>query len=361
MSSLAMKIVVEELKEGMILAQDILNKNGIVLLSKGFEIKDTEKTKKILQMHNIEQIEINKPPVSNNDENEIFFKKYEEVIHFRDNVDIVLKNLKEEFQSIGRGQEINKNHIEDKIKESLKNCEGRINVFQLMEKMKDIDDNIYIHCYNVTLISYSIGKWINLREEELRELTLSGMLCDLGKIKISTKLLNKKEKLTNEEFEQLKKHVLFSYELIKRNKRISKKVKDAVLHHHERIDGSGYPKGLKGEDISVFSRIIAIADVYNALTSKRPYRDKKTPFEAIKVLEEQYMDKLDPGILYVFLNRVGSAFVGNRVKLSDGRIAEIVFIPKQNIYKPIVKIEETQELVNLCDIKNDKIQIELFL
>lgn len=359
MATVELKMNLDDLKEGMVLSQDVINKAGVTLLSKGFKIKDILKVKNILNVYNISEIKVN-IDIDDNNEDISFLQDYKEISEFKENVDIFIDDLKKGFKHIERGETIDK-EFEDKIKDTLKSCKGRINVFQLMEKIKDIDDYIYIHCYNVTLISYSIGMWIGLKDDELRDLTLGSMLCDLGKIKISPQLLNKKEMLNDREFDELKKHVVYSHELILKNKYISKKVKDAVFFHHERIDGSGYPKGLRGDDIPLFAKIIAIADVYNALTSNRPYRDKKTPFEAVKILEKEYIDKLDTKILYVFLNKVAGSFVGNKVRLSDGRIAEISFIPKQNIYRPIVKIESTKEVLDLADKKNKNINIDLFL
>lgn len=359
MATIELKIDLDNLKEGMVLAQDVINKNGITLLSKGFKIKDISRVKNILNVYSISEIKVN-VDIEENNEDISFLQDYKEISEFRENVDSFLNDLRKGFKHIERGETIDK-EFEDRIKDTLKSCKGRINVFQLMEKVKNVDDYIYMHCYNVTLISYSIGIWIGLKEDELRDLTLGAMLCDLGKIKISPQLLNKKEILNDRELNELKKHVVYSHDLILKNKYINKKVKDAVLFHHERIDGSGYPKGLSGNDIPQLAKIIAIADVYNALTSSRPYRDKKTPFEAVKILEKEYIDKLDTKILYVFLNRVAGSFVGNKVRLSDGRIAEISFIPKQNVYRPIVKIESTKEIIDLADKKNKDIHIDLFL
>ena len=108
----------------------------------------------------------------------------------------------------------------------------------------------------------------------------------------------------------LKSHVIHSFNFIKDNDLVSEKVKKGVLFHHERFDGSGYPRGIKGDDIPLYSKIIAVADIYNALTSIRAHRPKMTPFQAIKILEEEHRDKLDPKVLYVFLNKIGSAYVG---------------------------------------------------
>ena len=189
MSTIEFKIInIDELTDGMFIAQDVIGKDGLDLLSNGLEVKNATNIIKMLQNHGIYRVRVGVNVEKVFDENSYEEK---EIYEFKETVDHLLNNLKADFEYIKNTGKINKSEIEDKIKEMLKTCSGRVNVFQLMEKMKYLDDYIYIHCYNVTLISNSIGRWLKLKEEEIEELTFCAMLCDLGKIKIPEEVLSK--------------------------------------------------------------------------------------------------------------------------------------------------------------------------
>ncbi|WP_099187848.1 HD-GYP domain-containing protein [Tepidibacter mesophilus] len=348
---------IDELKMGMILAQDIINSNGICLLSEGFEFNDISKIKDVLLSHNIQEVKV----VIEEGMDEIYTKEYFEIYDFRKDMNTLLDGLKKDFYCIESGQEIKKEGFEKTIQNAIDSCNGNFNLFKLINQVKDMNDYIYMHSMTVTLISYQIGKWINLSEEELKELTLAAILSDLGKIKISKQIIEKPDILIKEEYEEIKKHCILGYNMVKNTCGINNKIKRAVLEHHERIDGSGYPKGKRGEEISLYAKIIAIADVYSALTSKRPYRDRKTPFEAIKILEKEFLSKLDTKLLYLFLKKIAGEYLGSKIILDDGREATIVFIPSQNISRPLLKIQEGDEIIDLSSSENSKLYIKAFL
>lgn len=345
------QIFVKDIENNMVIGRDVLGSNGEVLLAEGFQIKEAFKIKRLLNQHNVLFISIVREeaeivvqkkiqPTTSNSNNQELIKTINEFSENR-------KVMKESFDRFVRGEKVKKWEIEKEINNTLKVFKGNINIFQIMQSVKHLDDITYSHCHNVALVSYTIGRWLGLNEKDLQELALSGMLIDIGKIQIDDQLLNKKGTLTNDEFVELKKHSIFSHEIIKDYEFISDRVKDAVLLHHERMDGSGYPLGLKGDKIPLFARIIAIADVYNALISDRPYRDKKTPFEAIRILETEYMNKLDTNILYLFLRRVASNYIGQGVLLNNGENGEIVFIPKHNLFRPVIKMEKSEQILDL--------------
>lgn len=361
-------VPVEELKTGMITADDVLNKFGNILLPKGLKVKDAPKLVQLLQQHNIRAIKIKKEQKPKDNlaqevvvEDDASIRQKREIDNFKKNFDLVQEDIKSEFENIIKGKAIKRRDLEEKVNQALTAFGGNVNVFQLMEKIKDLDDTTYVHSHNVTLTSYAIGKWLDLSESELRDLTVSSMLADIGKIKVPAELLNKKEKLTEDELDECRKHVIYSHDLIKPYTFLNNKIKQAVLLHHEKMDGSGYPLGLEAEKIPLLPRIIAISDIYNALTSKRPYRDKKSPFEAIRILETEYIDKLDTNILYIFLNRIGNCYIGQEVTLSDGRIGKIVFVPKQNLYKPVIQLKDSDQVIDLGSSRNENLKIEAFI
>ncbi|WP_244272649.1 HD-GYP domain-containing protein [Natronincola peptidivorans] len=358
------EISIMDVEVGMIVAREILNNRGVVLIPRGFVINDPEHFVDMLSQHSVFTVLIQKPSESSIDEDIVTEEETSptalKIVNFVKNFDSKRASLKKEFEKIINGDNLHEDDLVNKIQETLEVFKEDINIFQLMQKIKDLDDITYAHAHNVTLIAYSIGKWLDLKPQDLKDLSLAALLIDIGKIQIPTVLLNKKASLTNDEWLELQKHVVFSYDLIKHYDFIAERVKQAVLLHHEKIDGSGYPMGITGDKIPLFARIISIADIYSALTAKRAYRDKKTPFEAIKIMETQFIGKLDTNILYMFLNRIGDYFVGQMVRLNNGETGEIVFIPKRNIYRPILKLSGSDTLLDLNSPENSGVEMEEF-
>lgn len=211
---------------------------------------------------------------------------------------------------------------------------GCINLF------KEADSYTYTHSINVALLAMLIGKWMRYGEEMLDALMLAGLLHDIGKMKISTKILNKPDKLTDEEFEEIKKHPVYSYEMLQVHKELSLDIKIGILMHHERMDGSGYPYGVYNEDINEISKILAIADAYDAMISERPYQKKRSPFEVMQLMQEGIFGKLDSKILLTFLSNIATYYIGTYVVLNTSEIAEVVAITPACVYRPIVKVQD---------------------
>ena len=273
------QIFVRDLEDGMIIAKDILNSKGEILLAKDFEVTTAATIKRLLSQYGIVFVGILEEETESHKQESIGDRRETGVVSDDiDNMRLIKvidefsnkkEGIKESFNKFVKGEKIEEQEIKEKINETLKVFEENTNVFQIMQNVKHLDDITYSHCYNVALISHTIGRWLELNEEDLNELALSGMLMDIGKIQIDEELLNKKGILTDSEFADLKEHSVLGYEIIKDYDFISERVKKAVLLHHERIDGSGYPFGLKRDGIPLFARIIAIADVYNALVSDK--------------------------------------------------------------------------------------------
>jgi HD-GYP domain-containing protein (c-di-GMP phosphodiesterase class II) len=163
------------------------------------------------------------------------------------------------------------------------------------------------HSQNVAYYSREIGKAMHFSKKDSDHLYLGGLLHDFGKIGIPEKILNKPSKLTDEEYEQIKLHPQMGYDMLKHIAYFKgNSILDMVLHHHERYDGKGYPHGLKGENIPLVARIMAVADAFDAMTSKRIYRDMKDIEYAIEQLEKGKQSQFDPEIAEVFLQLIKS-------------------------------------------------------
>ena len=224
------------------------------------------------------------------------------------------------------------------VQRLLCHCKDSMKVFDILHEMEHSDEITYQHSVKVTLIGQTLGKWLGLSSDDLEQLALAGMLHDIGKMCIPPEILNKKGKLTKEEFEIVKTHGIKGYEIIK-DMDLDVRVKETCLMHHERCDGTGYPLKVKQERISQFAKIIAIADVYEAMTSVRSYRKNFCPFDVIQLFESEGLYKYEPHFIMTFLNNIVSSYLNTNVRLTDGRIGEIVMINKHCLYKPVVRVD----------------------
>lgn len=234
-----------------------------------------------------------------------------------------------------------------------------LEIFDMVHNMRSVDDTIYAHSLNVALIARAIGKWLKYSREELDLLTIAGLLHDIGKTQIPPEVLNKQGKLTDEEFALIKSHPLAGYKILK-NTKFDTRIKLAALQHHERFDGSGYPRGLDGDEIDEFASIIALADVYDAMTAARSYRSPKCAFQVIYEFEQEGFQKYNPEVIYTFLKRVANCYSNSRVLLSDGRSGQVVFLNNNALSRPIVKLG-SGEMVDLSTPDNHDIFIKSIL
>ncbi len=252
-----------------------------------------------------------------------------------------LGKLKEVFENVSRnrGYRINEKELVDSISPLFATRNTITELFDMLHHMHSLDDTVYAHCINVALIARMIGRWMHLEQHDLDILTCCGLLHDIGKLSIPEDVLNKPGKLTDEEFAMIKSHPKNGYELL-RNQDIDNRIKQSALMHHERYDGSGYPNGLSSELLSDYAMIIAIADVYDAMTAARSYRVPLCPFQVIANFEKDGFQKYHTKYLLVFLNRIASTYQNNRVMLSDGRACKIVMLNQNYLSKPMVQFDD---------------------
>ena len=216
-------------------------------------------------------------------------------------------------------------------------------LFDMIHQMHSLSDSVYAHCINVALICRMIGRWLHMEPHDLDTLTCCGLLHDIGKLVIPEEILNKPGKLTDEEFALVKSHPKYGYELL-RNQNIDSRIKKSALMHHERYDGSGYPNGLTDDLLSDFAMIVAIADVYDAMTAARAYRVPLSPFQVIGNFEKDGFQKYHTKYIYVFLHRIATTYQNNRVMLSDGRACKIVMLNQNSLSRPIVCFDDGEVL-----------------
>lgn len=223
-----------------------------------------------------------------------------------------------------------------------------------MIDLRNFDDYTYRHSVNVAVLSTVIGMGLDLREEELVDLCAGAMLHDLGKLELAPEIINKKGFLTAEEYEQVKEHPRLSYDLIKEKWNIAATTKAAVLEHHENEDGSGYPLELRSEDIHRYAKIIHVADVYDALTTKRPYKKPYSIPEAMEYLMGNCGRLFDKEIVETFMSYVPIYPKGVTLRLSDGKEGIVVENSRFRTLRPMVRLFDgtTYDLFEDSSLRN---------
>ena len=257
-------------------------------------------------------------------------------------VDFTLRSqdLKNCFDAyLSDGGTVNKEELLSKTISLVNPKQTTLDVFDMLHNMRQVNDSTYAHSLNVAIISRIIGKWLHFSNEELDTLTLAGLLHDIGKTKSPDEVLNKDGKLTDEEFQMIRNHPKYGYDILK-SQPLNSHIKKAALMHHERCDGSGYPMGLTMEEIDDYALIIAIADVYDAMTAARSYRAPLCPFEVIAEFEKDGLQKYKPKYILTFLENIANAYQNNRVMLSDGTSARIVLLNHRRLSKPLVQLDD---------------------
>lgn len=257
-------------------------------------------------------------------------------------VDFTLRSqdLKNCFDAyLSDGGTVNKEELLSKTISLVSPKQTTLDVFDMLHNMRQVNDSTYAHSLNVAIISRIIGKWLHFSNEELDTPTLAGLLHDIGKTKIPDEVLNKDGKLTDEEFQMIRNHPKYGYDILK-SQPLNSHIKKAALMHHERCDGSGYPMGLTMEEIDDYALIIAIADVYDAMTAARSYRAPLCPFEVIAEFEKDGLQKYKPKYILTFLENIANAYQNNRVMLSDGTSARIVLLNHRRLSKPLVQLDD---------------------
>lgn len=210
--------------------------------------------------------------------------------------------------------------------------------------LRTFDDYTYRHSVNVAVLATILGAELSMGESELCELCVSALFHDLGKTKIPEHILNKPGRLTPEEYEVMKTHSMLSYEMVKDRMDISAKSKVGILYHHENEDGTGYPAGLAGGELHLFAKIIHLVDVYDALTSLRPYKKPFPVSEAIEYIMGGYGILFDKRVVDTFMSCVPVYPVGCDVMLSNGNRALVLQNHKQMILRPKVRLYSGEEM-----------------
>ncbi|PAV28728.1 hypothetical protein CIL05_15730 [Virgibacillus profundi] len=320
---------------GMILAQSIYNENGVVLIQKGLKL--TEKMLGRLLNQGITYIYI---------EDEFTEDIYVEPVlsdKLRVDASKTIKDIFLELRESGlkerayilekKGKKLAS--VVERIMEDIKSSEKSLS---MLTEIFITDDYIFHHSLNVTIYSLAIGVEMNLSNKKLTEIGIGAMLHDIGKIFIDPEILQKPDKLSVEEFEIIKEHTTMGFDFLRKSADMPAVVSHCAYQHHERLDGSGYPRGIKGDEIHTYAKLIGIADVFDAVTSNRVYRDAMLPHEGLEIIYAGAINLFEKNMVEAFKRSIVVYPVGLSLQLSDGREGVVVRQNKHICDRPVIRI-----------------------
>ncbi|MDF2720718.1 MAG: hypothetical protein K0Q59_393 [Paenibacillus sp.] len=246
--------------------------------------------------------------------------------------------VKQLFEQIRVTKQIPLAQIRTQVIPMVRKSVEHMHLFQLFTMLRVKQDYVYRHSIAVSVLSMLLGKWMGLKEAELLQLTTAAIMHDFGKTQIPVELLSKPGPLSKDEFEVVKRHTVLGYEMVQKTVGTTQRQALVALQHHERVDGSGYPHGLKFDEIDVFSRIVAVADVFHAMCSTTVYRTQSPLYEVLQQLENNAYGTFDPAVTRVLLQKFMQALIGYEVLLTDGSVAKIVLLNPQILTRPLIQV-----------------------
>ncbi|MCR2822642.1 HD-GYP domain-containing protein [Lederbergia panacisoli] len=351
-----MKVKVEELIEGCILHKDVMGKTNNPIIP-----ADTVLTKRhllVLKSFLIKEVEI-----ENKLKNGELFRgvgesesssqmKSPQTLSFLDYYSRAVDQYKKEFLSWQSGMGINIANIRTFLIPLFDKAQENKNWIRKIHRFSNKEEYFYHHPIAVAMIASFIAKGLGYDNGQCLQIALAGCLADCGMAKINESTFMNTRSLNEKDWNEIKKHPIHSYQMVKDISLLKPETKIAILQHHERLDGSGYPIGEIGSRVQMHSQILAIADIFHAMTADRPYKSMKSPFKALQEMEEDQFGKLHISILKVLISAIASLPVGTTIKLSDDQLGKVIFVKQDALLRPLVKIVDTGEILDLEKHRN---------
>lgn len=335
------RVRADQAEPGMIAANDIYTASNQLIITRGTLLNEKVITK--LRFYNVYGLNVYQKQGEENAKEESYIdalRNSQDFRKFNQTYVETVNKVADNFTGIICGDEqINVDQLFEETNRILHEGRNGAHVLEMLHGIRNYDDLTYVHSMNVSLICNIFAGWLKLSSEETKKLTLAGLLHDIGKMLIPKEIITKQGKLSENEYEIIKSHTIKGYQVLK-DIPVDISVKYAALMHHERQDGSGYPNGFNASQVHEYAKIIAIADVYDAMTSNRSYRKAFCPFDVVENFEQEGFLKYDPKYLMIFLERIVESYLHNLVRLSDGREGEVVMINKLSLSRPMVKVGE---------------------
>ncbi len=350
-----MRVKPNQLEHGCILSSDVICNSGQTLMRKKTVL--TLDYINVLHVFLIESVDVEAVLVNGQPFNP------REVIEVEDDISIdepvttsfmdlyiqAVQTYKKQFQSWQAGMKVDILTIRKILLPLLEKINENPNELILIHHYATKEDYIFHHSVSVGVLSGYLGLKLNFSKAEVIQLGIAGMMADSGMAKIPYSILDKRGVLNHLEYEEIKKHPLYSYQMLKDITGVTDGVLLAILQHHEREDGSGYPMAITTNKLHKFSKVIAVVDVFHAMTSERYYKQKQSPYRVIELIMKDDFGKFDIKVLQMLAELIANYSVGTKVRLNNGDIAEIVFIEPLAPIRPMVKIDHSGDFVKLAN------------
>jgi len=327
------RVKVDSVPEGARLARTVFSSDGGVLLMQGVELRDSYL--ELLRKRGIYEIYLN-------DDLSEGIEVHDVVNENTRNEAVVL--VRDIMTGYSFSDAIDVGHVKTIVGRIVDELLSNDDILYNLTEIKTVDDYTFKHSVSVCILSIITGIGLGFDTAQLRELGLGAILHDIGKLCIPREILKKPSQLTVTEFEEIKKHTILGYELLKKSGQLNLISSYIALGHHERYDGSGYPYRLKSEEIQIYARIVAVADVYDALTSDRVYRKKLKPHEVYEYITSMGLHHFDPVVVENFVRFVTVYPEGSGVLLNTRERAIVVKHNRKMPTKPLVRIVYDEDM-----------------
>lgn len=337
-------IDISKVQPGMTLARTIINDNMIVVLAENTLLSMAHITR--LKFLGIQTIHI-KDSYDLNPQNLIVQSMLSRSHAFARDYQTVLKSVEELFAITEKTKEVPAVKMKKMVGETLSPMAKESGIIDYLYDLKHINNSAYNHSLRVSILSGVLAKWLHYSDAAINEVILAGFLHDIGKTQLDQKIMEKNvENLTDTEREIYMQHTLDGFHLLAENPDLPDGVKRTTLQHHERIDGSGFPFNSYDLEIHDYAKIVAIADLYDNMTTEREGFLKQTPFSAMQKIRKQMFTDLDPKVCMAFLLNVQQSFIGSSVLLSDKTKGTIIQYPNDYAGLPVIRLT-SDEVIDL--------------
>lgn len=331
------RVSLERLKEGMKLGRTIYSSEGKVLLAAGQDIN--ERYKKKLKDLGIMYVYVEDARTKD--------IEIVDVVSEKTRIDLNSSVKHTMWQMKKKNTLIDIKGIKEIIDGMIDELINHKNLVINLQDMRSFDDYLYAHSVETCILSVVLGISSKLDTVKLRDLAIGALLHDVGKVKIPLEIINKPDSLTPDEWEKMKKHTVYGFEMLRRNDELSLLSAHVAYQHHERMDAKGYPRGLQGDDILMFAKIVAIADAYDALTCDKVYRKRFLPHEAMEIIKSSAGTQFDVQLVKSFFENIALYPLGTQVELNTGEQGVVVKVEKGFSERPVVRVfadEDGQEM-----------------